>query len=151
MPPAGRPITKCPCGHWSPQKPANNYARYKKSENYNSGRTSFQSENVFKRRSVTALSLVAPVCSEVRGVIRSGTRSGAYAELSRRSVVFFWFFFERPLAAWPACRPATVASWAHLLPANGRMAINLPGQNFFSGASRPNSEGASRPIISTQQ
>ena len=25
-----------------------------------------------------------------------------------------------PLAAWPACRPSIMASWAHLPPANGR-------------------------------
>ena len=46
----------------------------------------------------------------------------------RRPVVFFWAFSEWPLAAWPACRPATVASCAHLPPANGCMAINSPGQ-----------------------
>ena len=41
---------------------------------------------------------------------------------------FFLTFSEWPLAVWPACRPATVASWAHLPPAKGRMAIHSPGQ-----------------------
>ena len=56
------------------------------------------------------------------------------------TVVFFWFFFERPLAAWPACRPAKVTSSAHLPPANGRMAINLPGQNIFFGRFAPDNQ-----------
>ena len=58
----------------------------------------------------------------------SRLREGA---LSCACQCFFWAFSEWPLAARPACRPATVASWAHVPPANGRMAINLPGQKFF--------------------